>query len=96
MEGALRAVGRVPVLILSDSQAAIMAVKKAGKRGIARTRGLREVVSLISECEKEYGVGAVSLAWVKAHVGIPGTERADLEAKAAVETGGEQQSRREA
>ena len=88
MEGALRAVGKVPVWILSDSQAAIMAVKRAGKRGIASTRGLKEVVSLISQCEEEYGAGAVSLTWVKAHVGIPGNERADLEAKAAVENGG--------
>ena len=39
MEGALRAIGNNPVFILSDSQAAIMAVRKAGKRGIARTRG---------------------------------------------------------
>ena len=88
MEGALREVGNNLVLILSDSQAAIMAVRKAGKRGIARTRGLREVVSLISDCEKEFGKGAVSLAWVRAHVGIPRNERADLEAKSAVEAGG--------
>ena len=78
MVGALKAVGIIPVLILSDSQAAIMAVQKAGKRGITRTRGLREVVSLISDCEKEFGAGAVSLAWAKAHVGIPGNERTDL------------------
>ena len=88
MEGALRVVGNNPVLILSDSQAAIMAVRKAGKWGIARARGLREVVSLISDCEKEFGAGAVSLAWVKAHVGIPENERVDLEAKSAVEAGG--------
>ena len=50
MEGALKAAGNDTVLILSDSQAAIMAVRKAGKRGIARTRGLRKVVSLISAC----------------------------------------------
>ena len=50
MEGALRAIGNNPVLIHSDSQAAIMAVRKAGKRGVARTRGLREVVSMIIDC----------------------------------------------
>ena len=87
-EGALRAVGNDPVLILSDSQAAIVAVKKAGKQGIARTRGLKEFVSLINDCEKEFGAGAVSLAWVKAHIGIPGNEHADREAKSAVEAGG--------
>ena len=65
-----------------------MAVGKAGKRGIARTRGLTDVVSLISNCEREFGAGAVSLAWVEAHVGVPGNERADLEARLAVEAGG--------
>ena len=39
-----------------------MAVRKAGKRGITRTRELCKVVSLISDCEKEFGPGAVSLA----------------------------------
>ena len=57
MEGALRAIGNNGVLILSDSPAAIMAVRKAGKQGIARTRGLREVVSLNSNCEREFGAG---------------------------------------
>ena len=55
-------VGNDPVLILSDSQVAIMAVRKAGRRGIVRTRGLREVVLLISNYEKEFVTGAVSLA----------------------------------
>ena len=88
IEGALRAVGNNLVFILSDSQGAIRAVRKAGERGIARTRGLREVVSLISDWENKVGAGAVSLAWVKAHVGIPGNESADLEAKSAVEARG--------
>ena len=65
-----------------------MVVRKASKREIARTKGLREVVSLISNCQKEFGAGAVSLAWVKAQVGIHGNEGANLEAKSAVETGG--------
>ena len=87
MERALKAVGNVPVLILSDSKAAVMAVGKAGKPEFPSTRGLTEVVSLISDCEKEYGAGEVSLARVKAHIGISGNEHADLEAKVAVETG---------
>ena len=84
MEAALQAVGNDPVLILSDFQAAIMAVRRASRRGIARTRGLREVVSLISQCEIEHVAGAVTLAWVKAHVGIARNMRTDLESKAAV------------
>ena len=96
MEGALRAVGNDPVLILSDSQVAIMAVSRAGTRGIARTRGLWEVVFLISECKTEHDAGAVSLTLVKAHVGIPGNERTDLDAKAAVKAGGERELQREA
>ena len=87
MERAFRVGGNDPVLIRFDSQAAIMAVRKAVKREITRTRGLREVVSLISDCEEEFGARAVSLAWVKAHVRIPRNERADLEAKLAVKAG---------
>ena len=60
MKGALTVVDNDPVLILPDSQTAIMAVRRASKWGIARTRGLGEVVSLISECEEEYVAGAVS------------------------------------
>ena len=88
MELALKAMGGKPVLILSDSRSAIMAVKKAGKLGVGRTRGLTSVVSMIKECEEVHGPGAVSLAWVKAHIGNPGNEHADLEAKGAVERGG--------
>ena len=43
---------------------------------------------LISDCEEEFVVGAVSLPWVKAHVGMLGNERADLEVQSVVETGG--------
>ena len=82
------AVGNDPVLILSDSQVAIVAVRRAGNRGIARTSGLREVVSLIGNCKNEHGAGAVSMAWVKVHVGIPMNKRTDLEAKAAVKARG--------
>lgn len=87
-EGALRVVGNNPVLVLSDSQAGIMVGWSSGKGRIAQPRELREVVYLISKCEIEYGVGAVSLAWVKAHMGIPGNDRVGIEVNAAVEARG--------
>lgn len=62
MKAALKAVGGNPVLILSDSRAAIMAVKKAGKLGLGRPRGLTSVVCMIIDCEEEHGPGAVTLA----------------------------------
>ena len=61
LKGALNSVGNDPVLILSDSKAAVMAVRKASKQGIGRTSGLGEVRSLISDGETEYSTGAVSL-----------------------------------
>ena len=70
---------------LSDSQATVIAVRKAGKRGITRTRALKEVVSLISDCEKEFEAGAVSLPWVRARVGMPRNERTNRKVKSAVE-----------
>ena len=60
----------------------------AGTRGKACTRGLAEVVCLISEIEDECGEKLVSLAWVKAHVGIGGNEGADAEAKEAARVRG--------
>jgi len=65
------------VLVLSDSQAAIAAVRKAGKTGRARTGELKEVVEEIRKRQKELGPDAVRLAWVKAHVGTRGNEKAD-------------------
>ena len=74
-----------PILILSDSQAAIKAIVKAGKRGRARTAAVKEVIEGIArkqqqERETEY---TVMLAWTKAHIGIRGNERADQMAKEA-------------
>ena len=88
IEGALKMVGREPVLVLADSRVALQAIKVAGTRGKARTRGLAEVVRRISEIEEEYGEKSVSLPWVKAHVGIGGNEEADAEAKEAARVGG--------
>ena len=85
LEGALRMVGNTPVLLLTDSRAAIQAVQKAGKRGVARTRGLAEVVRRLAAIDEEHGEGSAVLGWVKAHVGITGNERADEQAKLAAE-----------
>ena len=83
LEGAFRMVGSTPVLLLTDSRAAIQAVQKAGKRGVARTRGLAEVVRRLDAIDEEQGGGSAVLGWVKAHVGISGNERADGQAKLA-------------
>jgi len=71
------------VLILSDSQAAIAAVKKAGKTGKARTADLRKVMMEIKERQSRLGPNAVSFGWVKAHNEVHGNEKADQLAKQA-------------
>ena len=69
------------VLILSDSQAAIAVVKKAGRLGKARTRDLRKVIQHTRWRQEELGLGAVRFGWVKSHIGIHGDEKADEQAK---------------
>jgi len=71
------------VLILSDSQAAIAAVKKAGRTGKARTRDLKIVMEEIRERQSRLGPNAVSFGWVKAHNELHGNEEADRLAKEA-------------
>ena len=71
------------VLILTDSQAAVKAIKKAGRTGKARTRDLQRIFELINERQSIMGPQAVALGWVKAHIGITGNEKADEEAKRA-------------
>ena len=72
-------------LILSDSQAAIAAVKKAGQTGKARTRDLRRIIQQIQRRQDNLGPGAVRFGWVKLHIGIVGNEKADEQAKLGTE-----------
>jgi len=50
------------ILVLSNSQAAIVAVRKAGRTGRARTRPLVEVVEAIRERQARLGPKAVKFA----------------------------------
>ena len=67
---ALKAVGCNAFLIWSDFRASIMAVKKADKLGIGRTRGLKMVVSMIEKYKEEHGPPTTDLhleaVWVLA------------------------------
>lgn len=88
LRGALETASRErKVLILSDSQAAIAAVKRLveegwqSETGLARTRDLVKVMRQVKERTDRLGPGAVRFAWVKAHNGLAGNERADELAK---------------
>ena len=69
------------VIVLTDSQAAIAAIKKAGKTGKARTGELRKVMRKIDEGRKAIGPNAVSLEWLNSHIRIKGNEEANKKAK---------------
>ena len=73
------------VIVLTDFQVAIAAIRKAGKTGKARIRELRKVMRKIEEGKRAFGPEAVSLSWVKSHVGIRGNEEADKRAKSEAE-----------
>ena len=74
-----------PLLVLSDSRAAIAAVKNAAECGHARTADLREVVNLAGEWASA-GMD-LRFGWVKAHIGIEGNERANALAKVGCSVG---------
>ena len=69
------------VIVLTDSQAAIAAIKKAGRTGKARMGELRKVMRKIEEKRSALGPNVVSLGWVKSHIRIKGNEEADKKAK---------------
>ena len=59
----------------------IAAIKKVGKTGKTRMWDLRKVKRKIEEVKIAIGPNAVSLRWVKLHVGIKGNEEEDKRAK---------------
>jgi len=73
------------VLILSDSQAGIAAVKKAGCTRKARTNDLKVVLMDIKERQARLGPNAVSFGWVRAHNELFGNEETDRLAKTATQ-----------
>jgi len=74
------------ILVLSDSQVAIAAIRKAGKTSRARAGELKEVVEEVRRRQKNLGPDAVIIAWVKAQ----GNEKADQMAKSGAELGDEE------
>ena len=77
---ALRMAPDVDILVLSDSTAALRAIKQAAGSGRGRPKDLVEVVDEVGRrSTKEL---STHFGWGKAHVGVDGNERADLMAKA--------------
>ena len=64
------------ISVLSDSTAALQAVKHAARDGRGRSRDLVEVVEEVGR-RRRMGL-STWFGWVKAHVGIDRNERADL------------------
>ena len=65
------------VIVLADSQAAIAAIRKAGRKGKARTKDLRRILIEMEKGKKMENPKRVRLGWVKGHVGTRGNEEAD-------------------
>ena len=77
---ALRLSLEVGILVLSDSKAALLSIKRAARYGHGR---IRDLVEVVDEVGRRTGMGlGIRFEWVKAHVGIRNNERADLMAKA--------------
>ena len=77
---ALRMALEVDILVLSDSTAALRAIKRAAHSGRGRTEDLVEVVDEVGR-RSLLGLGT-QLGWVKAHAGVDGNELADQRARA--------------
>ena len=73
---ALRMALEIDILVLSDSTAALHAIKHAARDGRGHSRDLVEVVD---EVGRRCRMGlSMWFGWVKAHIGIDGNEKADL------------------
>ena len=73
---ALRMAPEIDILVLSDSTAALHAIKHAARDGRGHSR------DLVDEVGRRCRMGlSTRFGWVKAHIGIDGNEKADLMAK---------------
>ena len=69
------------VIELTDYQTAIVVIRKAGKTAKARMVELKKVMRRIEEGKRAPSPKAVSLVWVKSHIGINSNKKTDKRAK---------------